>query len=153
MAQYFSYVTFAYLSNVKTVLSGSRLSAFMICHTGRNTNEGIMTFGHSLLISMKSFDIRIKYWTMKVNVTRMFIAILQYYVMKKEGKKYTIMLNPMWNQVARDWKYRHILNMFWGCILLLFGTLERSYEDTVDYIKVYKISRYIRYYHMSLWYR
>ena len=79
----------------------------------------------------------------------MFMAILQHYVMKKEGKKYTIMLNPMWNQVARDWKYKHILNMFWGCILLLFGTLERSYEDTVDYIKVYKISRYIRYYHMG----
>ena len=40
-------------------LTSSSLSAFSHSHTGKNTNEVILTFSHSLSISMKSFDYEI----------------------------------------------------------------------------------------------
>ena len=52
------------------------LSAFSASHTGKNTNEVMLTFGHSLSTSLKIFDIRKQYCAIKVNVTRIVLDIL-----------------------------------------------------------------------------
>ena len=68
-------------------LTRPHLSAFSARHTGKNTNEVILTFCHSLSKLINIFDIRVQYCAIKVNVTRIVSDILQHYVMRKEEEK------------------------------------------------------------------